>query len=218
MAFEHRDILYAAIVSKNQDFKLVQNDLMKKVGPTGYFLPMTNDAKVPAVSARMMENLWQFDAPKSAEEQFFPLTFSRSGGHRFMLPYEPHISVSGGNRIVRRDIAKAKTEYGQVLGGSVKERFTQRDYEITITGALYGNLITGSVEDAFPRADFEKLRDYMIAAESLQVFCEPLQLLGIDQIVIEDFSFPFTKGEYVQAYEIKAYSDIDYPLLLDLND
>lgn len=218
MAFEHRDILYAAIVSKNKDFKLVQNDLMKQVGPTGYFLPMTDDAKVPAVSGQMLEKLWQFDAPKSAEEQFFPLTFSRSGGHRFMLPYEPHISISGGNRIVRRDIAKAKTEHGQILGGSVKERFTQRDYEITITGALYGNLITGSVEDAFPRADFEKLRDYMIAAESLQVFCEPLQLLGIDQIVIEDFSFPFTKGEYVQAYEIKAYSDIDYPLLLDLND
>lgn len=218
MAFEHRDILFAAIVSKNQDFKLVQNELMKKVGPTGYFLPMTDAPVVPEFRGTKMEKLWQFDPPKSESEQFFPLTLVRDSGQRFLLPYEPHVSISGGNRIIRRDIAKAKTDYGQVLGGSVKERFTQRDYEITITGALYGNLITGSVEDAFPRGDFEKLRDYMIAAESLQVFCEPLQLLGIDQIVIEDFSFPFTKGEYVQAYEIKAYSDIDYPLLLDIND
>ena len=128
------------------------------------------------------------------------------------------INISGKNTIVRRNVAKAKTKGGLELGGSIKERWNQGDYDITITGVLIGSLLTGNVEDCFPREDFEKLRDFMTAPKSLKVYCEPLQLLGINQIVIEDFSFPFTKGENVQAYEIKCYSDFDYKLLLDIED
>lgn len=218
MAFETRDILFAAIVGRKENFQLVQNELMKKVGPVKPFIPFFGEPKVAKVQGEAMDNLWKSDPPKAESEQFFPFTFSGDDGQRYLLPYEPMINISGGNNIIRRDIAKAKTESGQILGGSVKERFTQKDYEITISGALYGSLITGNVEDCFPRDDFEKLRDFMVSAKSLDVYCEPLQLLGINQIVIEDFSWPFTKGEYVQAYEIKAYSDIDYKLLLDIND
>ena len=50
------------------------------------------------------------------------------------------------------------------------------------------------------------------------VYCEPLQLLGINRIVIEEMSFPFTKGENVQAYEISALSDFDFNLLLEEKD
>lgn len=223
MAFTNRDILFASIVgsrfgSNPNSFKLVQNELMKHVGPVVQFLPFPPEPRVPKVEGEALENLWKADAPKAEGEQFFPLSFSVGDGNRYLLPYEPMVNISGKNEIVRRNIAKAKTESGVILGGSVKERWTRGDFDITITGALFGSIETGNVEDCFPREDFEKLRDFMTAAKSISVFCEPLQLLGINQFVIEDFSFPFTKGENVQAYEIKGYSDFDYKLLLDIND
>ena len=58
----------------------------------------------------------------------------------------------------------------------------------------------------------------MTAPRALKVYSPPLELLGINRIVIESFSFPFSKGEDVQAYEIKAFSDFDHKLLLDIND
>lgn len=223
MAFENRDILFASLLGTRfggspDKFRLIQNELMKHVGPVVNILPFPPAPKVGEVKGEALENLWKADAPKAEEEQFFPLSFSVGDGNRYLFPYEPMVNISGKNEIVRRYIAKAKTESGVVLGGSVKERWTRGDFNITITGALYGAIETGNVEDCFPREDFEKLRDFMTAPKSISVFCEPLQLLGISQLVIEDFSFPFTKGENVQAYEIKCYSDFDYKLLLDIND
>ena len=135
-----------------------------------------------------------------------------------MLPYEPMLNITGKNSIVRRKVAKVKNDKGVSLSGTIKERWTRDDYEITITGALIGSLLTGDIEECYPKNDFQKLKDYMIEAKRISVRCEPLQLLDIGHIVVEDFSFPFTKGENVQAYEIKAYSDFDYKLLLDIND
>lgn len=223
MAFDNTDILFASLVGSRfggdpKKFKLIQDELAKRVALPKPFLPFHVPTFVYPVREEERQDNNRATPPRSEAEQFFPLTFKRGDGDRFLLPYEPMVNISGGNKIVRRDIAKAKTKEGQLLGGTVKERFTQRDYEITITGALHGSILTGNVEDCFPLADFEKLRDYMTAAQSLEILCEPLNVLKIFNIVIEDFSFPFTKGENVQAYEIKAYSDIDYKLLLDIND
>ena len=48
------------------------------------------------------------------------------------------------------------------------------------------------------------------------------RMLGkVDELSVEEsanVAIPFTKGENVQAYEIKAYSDFAYNLLLDIND
>lgn len=223
MAFDNTDILFASLVGSRfggdpNRFRVIQDEMAKRVALPKPFLPFHVPTFVYGVKGETREDNNRATPPRPESEQFFPFTFAGDDGQRYLLPYEPMVNISGGNKIIRRDIAKAKTESGQILGGTVKERFTQRDYEITITGALHGSILTGNVEDCFPRDDFEKLRDYMTAAKSLTVYCEPLQLLGINQIVIEDFSFPFTKGENVQAYEIKAYSDIDYKLLLDIND
>jgi hypothetical protein len=124
------------------------------------------------------------------------------------------ISITVNNIIIKRNVAKAHYD----LQGTIKERWSRGDYEITITGVLIGSLLTGSVAECFPRKDFEILRDIITKPKSWKIECSPLELLGINQIVIEDFSFPFTKGENVQAYEIKAYSDFNYKLLLDIND
>lgn len=216
MKFDSKGILYASLVGSKVNvprFEEVQNELMKHVLPPIPFLPFTNTENVRKPNSFDEQPTWQADTPLSEEQQFFPFTFVGANGVKYLLPYEPMVTIGGKNNIVRRNVAKAK---GMI--GSIKERWSQGDYEITITGVLVGSVLTGSVEDCFPRADFEKLRDFMTASKDLKVYCEPLQLLGINKIVIEDFRFPFTKGENVQAYEIKAYSDFAYNLLLDIND
>ena len=237
MAYNNTDILFASLVGSKVSiprFNAVQNELMKHVLPPIPFLPIKNEVNIDSVDddfelreenfaaskSDFSSDLWRADAPTPTDRQFFPLSFEGKDGQTYTLPYEPMISISGKNTIIRRNVAKAKstTIDGKSLGGSIKERWTQEDYEITITGVLIGSLLTGSVNECYPIKDFEKLRDFMTAPKSLKVFCELLQLLGINKIVIEDFSFPFTKGENVQAYEIKAYSDYDYKLLLDIND
>lgn len=219
MEYNNTDILYASLVGSklSSRFGVVQDELMKDVLPPIPFLPFKESTEIKEAESDYDAELWQADKPTPKEEQFFPLTFEIDG-QQYLLPYEPMISINGKNTIIRRKIAKAKTKGGDKIGGSVKERWSQDDYEITITGVLIGSLITGSVKECFPISDFVKLKDIMTAPKSLVVYCEPLNLLGINKIVIEDFSFPFTKGENVQAYEIKAYSDHDYKLLLDIND
>lgn len=218
MKLTQQDILYASLLGTKVTkaiprFTAVQNELMKHVLPVIPFLPFKNKTEIKEVDTDINADLWQADAPTPEDRQFFPFYFEGDDGVKYLLPYEPLVSISGKNTIVRRNVAKANG-----LIGSVKERWNQADYEITITGVLVGSIITGSVGDCYPIEDFERLRDYMTKAAALKVYCDPLQLLGINKIVIEDFNFPFTKGENVQAYEIKAYSDFAHNLLLDIND
>ncbi len=225
MKFNDTDILFASLVGSKvieqiPRFSAVQNELMKHVLPPFNILPVqTDQINVDAVNGEAAPNLWQADAPTAEADQFFPLSLSiDEGATWFLLPYEPMININGKNEIIRRKVAKSAS-YDQInRKGSIKERWNQDDYEITITGVLIGSIMTGNMGDCFPKEDFAKLKSVLTAAKSIYVTCPPLELLGIGQIVIEDFSFPFTKGENVQAYEIKAYSDYDYKLLLDIND
>lgn len=225
MITDKAGIIFSAIMgSKVTDsiprFTAVQNELMKHVLPPIPFLGFRDKQGIHKIDADFNAELWTADKSLNTADQFFPFSFKGDDGVNYLLPYEPMISINGKNSIVRRKVAKAKSigTDGKTIGGTIKERWTQDDYEITITGVLIGSILTGNSEQCFPRADFARLVEYMTTPKSLKVFCEPLQLLGINQIVIEEFSFPFTKGENVQAYEIKAYSDFDYKLLLKLDD
>lgn len=121
------------------------------------------------------------------------------------MPWEPVITVKGKNVITRRRVAKAEKR------GTVKEYWTQDDYEINIQGMVmdYFN------EQRYPADDMEMLRRICEARQSLRVNCDLLELFGIQQIVIEDFDFPFTKGENAQGYVLNAYSDDLFDLLID---
>lgn len=216
------DILFASLVGSKivemvPRLTSVQNELMKHVLPPLPFLPFRNEEGVIAVTSDEYTNLWNSDAPLSEEQQFFPLSLSIDQGKTyFRLPYEPLISISGKNVIAKRRVAKWNAENSKQLTGTIKERWSQDDYDITITGVLMGSLLRGNVEDCFPRADFEKLKKVLTNAKEIKVNCAPLELLGINSIVIDDFSLPFTKGENVQAYEIKACSDFSYNLLMQI--
>lgn len=122
----------------------------------------------------------------------------------WLLPYEPIISISGKNVIVKKQISKGKVR------GSIKERWTQDDYSISISGILIG-------ESSYPASDVRKLRR-MCESAKLQVSCPLLEVFSISQIVVESFDFPFTSGPQNQAYSISAVSDDMYKLLLKKED
>ncbi len=205
------------IVEQIPRLEAVQNELAKHVIPPIPFLPFKRKtfAKDRAdYEVTLHDELWNADLSTPEEQQFFPLQLSVDDGKNwFLLPYEPLISINGKNIIKRRYVSKSKN-----ITGSVKERWASDDYNITITGVLLGSKEVGTVAECFPRDDFEKLKQYLTTPKSILVKCEILQLSGINSIVIEDFSWPFSKGENVQAYEIKAYSDSPTKLLLDIED
>lgn len=222
MEFNEKSILFASLLGSKvaqqiPRFETVQNEIGKRVLPPISFLPFKNNpVKINDPEGNFNPGeLWMADAPKSESEQFFPFTFI-DGKNRYTLPYEPMISISSANNIVERTVAKAGND--AQYEGTVKERWSRGDWEIKITGVLIGSILTGDVSQCFPKSDFEKLRDILQLRKNWKINCSPLELLGINSIVIYDMNFPFTKGENVQAYEITAKSDFDFNLLLEEKD
>lgn len=136
----------------------------------------------------------------------FPLEVQPEGGEWWLLPVEPLITITGKNIIVKRQVSKSK------IRGSIKERWTQDDYQIKIEGALI-NL----TQNDYPRKDVQKLKSICESAK-LKVRCPLFELYSINQIVVESYEFPFTAGVQNQAYSISAYSDDTYKLLLKRSD
>jgi hypothetical protein len=227
MEFNEKSILFASLLGSKvaqqiPRFETIQNKLGKHVLPLPprILIPVASwDSRAGYESTGDVKagELWTADVPKSESEQFFPFTFiDAETGEKFLLPYEPMLSISSKNNIVKRTVAKIGSEEKQQ--GTVKERWSRDDFEIKITGVLIGSILTGDVSQCFPRNDFQKLRDILIKKKKWGIQCEPLQLLGIDWIVVEEMNFPFTKGENVQAYEISVISDFEYSLLLEETD
>jgi hypothetical protein len=218
MKLSSKEMLYASLVGSKiaetiPRLSMVQNEAMKHPLPKIPFLPFRNQTEIKTVES-VDSDTWAANSP-NIENQFFPLSIRRAGSKDpwYTLPYEPLISINAANNIIKRNIAKAPN-----FIGTVKEHFSQDDYEITITGVFYGEKEIGAMDECFPREDFEALKRYCTAPEGLDVECELLQLLGINQIVVESFSFPFSKGENVQAYDIKALSDYSSEFLLEIRE
>ncbi|MDR2652188.1 MAG: DUF6046 domain-containing protein [Prevotellaceae bacterium] len=123
----------------------------------------------------------------------------------YTLPIDPVISVTGRNAIVRRNVLKTN-EY-TAHRGSVKEIWSQDDYEVNIAGVL--------VFHKFPENNLRTLKNICEARQAINIKSQLLLVFGITRITIEDFSFPFTKGLENQMYTIKAYSDDKFDLLIE---
>ncbi len=212
------DILFASLMgSKALDLlgniTVLDNQLTKHVLPPIPFLPFQNKTGITTVNSDINTNHWNANQPLSQKQQYFPLLFSFSeNGTKWLFPFEPLVSISGSHTIIKRRVAKKTT------GGTIKEHWGQNDYEITITGALYGEIERGNYEDTYPRILMQELFDFLRKAGFIYVFSDQLNTLGILKIVIEEYSFPFTNGENVQAFEIKACQDTGYKLLTELKE
>lgn len=126
-----------------------------------------------------------------------------SGWWKF--PLEPLISVSGGNIIKTRNVAKSDRR------GTIKERWTEDDLHINIQGTFVNDDMGAFPEDEVIALYEEAVRE----PKAIEVQNEFLQMLDVCQIVIERFSLPFTKGENTQNFSIDARSDDLYELFID---
>lgn len=135
-----------------------------------------------------------------------PVDIRTEGGEWWTLPIEPMVSVSGKNVISKKQVSKGRVR------GTIKERWTQGDYEISIEGILIN--FNG---DAYPTEDVKKLREFCENA-AVEVSSPLFDIFSIDRMVIESYSFPFTSGPANQAYSISAVSDDIYKLLLKKED
>lgn len=130
-----------------------------------------------------------------------PMKIGLSESAMWQLPIEPVITIAGKNRIVRRSVLK-QNDRTNFKRGTIKELWSQDDYEITIAGLL----INGRAEQ-LPEKELMKLREFCEARQSLFVHSQLFRVFNIKRIAIESYEFPFTKGVENQLFTIKGYSD-----------
>lgn len=136
-----------------------------------------------------------------------PLTLKLgSEPNGFLLPVDPLVAITGGNKLIRRYVSKGDKR------GSIKERWNQDDYEVTITGIITDD------ENHNLNEYLQRLRTYCEAKESVMVVCDLLNnVFEIFYMAIDSYDFPFTVGQNNQQFTIKAYSDDSYSLLIEGN-
>jgi len=140
-------------------------------------------------------------------KQVLPLSMRLPDGRWWHFPIEPLVSVSGKNVIVKRNVAKSENI------GTIKERWAQDDYSINIQGCF----VTPDLQ-TYPTQEVQYLEQIISQKRPIEVLCDLFQMLGIHQIVVESYSFPFSKGENVQNFSIDAYSDDLYELFIDVKN
>ena len=165
------------------------------VDPDGYRLEDLTDAQLEEIIV----------ANAIGVPMVLPLYFKLEGEDWWLLPYEPQISLQGTNIITKKQVSKG------AVRGTIKERWSQGDYQVNISGILIG------ADGRYPEDDVKKLRSYMEAGKIL-VKSPLLELFSINQVVVESWSIPFTAGQANQAYTVAALSDDIYKLLLRRED
>lgn len=133
------------------------------------------------------------------------LKLEEPDAEEWLLPIEPMVSVTGQNIITRRRVNKGRVK------GSIKERWTEDDYSVTIEGILIGT------DGNYPTADVAKLRKFCEAGRVF-ILNPLLEIFGISHMVIEKWDIPFTSGNENQNYTLSGYSDDIYKLLLSRDD
>ena len=130
------------------------------------------------------------------------LALRNEQGQEYCFQLDPILAVSGKNIIARRYVAKGS------LQGTVKESFSQDDFDITITGVLMGDDAKDLNEQV------QELQSILVCGESLAVVNDLLNDgYGITRLVVDSFQFPHTKGLQNQSYTIKCYSDSSINIL-----
>lgn len=167
--------------------------------PLGYALPLGLPFRYqPTVKEAGRGEVGAYGGVPNMSQDYLAL-----GDYVFRL--DPIVAVSGKNIITRRYVAKGSVQ------GTVKESFSQDDYEVTISGVLIGE----NAEEL--REQVQALREVLESGESLAVVNEMLlDGYGITRLVVESFFFPHTKGLENQAYSIKCYSDSSVNILEEI--
>lgn len=112
------------------------------------------------------------------------------------------IQIQQSKQIIRTEVAGRS--------GTVKEYISDGDFDISITGRFMSN------DGTYPEDEFTRLIEILEVPAALSVVSPFLQRLGIDTIVITNYSLPQLPGyATTQPFEISALSDRPVELLLD---
>jgi hypothetical protein len=185
-------------VVKSDDVSLVLNEL--GLHALGYALPPGVPFKyVPTVSGGKKDEVSSYGNLNLSQDY---LALRNEHGQEYCFQLDPILAVSGKNIIARRYVAKGS------LQGTVKESFSQDDFDITITGVLMGDDAKDLNEQV------QELQSILVCGESLAVVNDLLNDgYGITRLVVDSFQFPHTKGLQNQSYTIKCYSDSSINIL-----
>ena len=192
------------------EFRFILEEMYRQVyRPYGLFNQVQGAGEVPpmdALDSMSDEALAELLTTNArGVPMVFPLYFGLEGQPWWLLPYEPQVTIQGTNVLVKKQVSK-----GQVRG-TIKERWSQGDYRVTISGILMGE------KGEYPEEDVKMLCSFCESGKIL-VKSPQMELFSITQIVVEDWSIPFTAGQANQAYTINAVSDDIYKLLLRRED
>lgn len=115
------------------------------------------------------------------------------------------ISLSASKNIVKTKILNQK--------GTIKEIIGQNDYLVAISGVLVGQFGYPTIQDlqrAKPIVQMKQLIDISEARISVEVLSKYLNNFGIENLVIESFSFPQNlESSNLQAFTLTCSSDSD---------
>lgn len=133
---------------------------------------------------------------------------TESEASAFELPFDPVISVSGSNSVIKRNVAKKQG------GGTVKEFWSTDDYSISISGSITAD------EQADCDAIVWRLRQLFTEGRTgLNVACPGLNdAFDVYRMVVESFEFPFTPGIGNQDVTINCLSDEMYDLFIPVSN
>ncbi|MCM1035534.1 MAG: DUF6046 domain-containing protein [Paludibacter sp.] len=117
------------------------------------------------------------------------------------FPIDPIVAISSRNNIVKRSVLKVSANDNE-RRGTVKELWSQDDYDITISG-----IFMGCEAGYLPEEDIQMLRAYCEGRKAVMVESPIFTPFNIRRIAIESYEFPFTKGMENQLFTIRATSD-----------
>ena len=173
--------------------------------PHPYPMPTPDGFSPDNVAAEELADITHTNALGIPMVQPLRFQLDEQGAQEWLFPNEPMVSVSGGQALVRRNVSKGRVR------GTIKERWAQNDYTVSINGFL------STADGSYPSDDVARLRAFCEAGY-VRCLSPLLEVFGISRLVIESWDMPFTSGSANQNFSITAYSDDIYKLILSAED
>lgn len=173
----------------------------------GYSLPVFSQDRDLVSQLPQEVSLGVFDGSNKQNaigvDMIMPLDMGINENEMWSLPLEPMVSITGGNRIIRRYPNRSTT------GGSYKERWSSDDFSISIKGAF-----VDFQGQQYPEEEVQQLKEICTHKGNILLQNTLFRILGIERMVIQKFDIPFTPGIAAQGFSISGYSDELFDALL----
>jgi hypothetical protein len=96
----------------------------------------------------------------------------------------------------------------QGRNGTIKEYISDGDYTINIKG-----VITSAAQDYYPEQNVKRLKDFCDAPTPISIASQYINMFGIKDIVIKDYSFAQVEGmRNVQPFELNCLSETPFEI------